>query len=340
MDPPIYFIHLSRRHDRLEAAKAKFDPDLWSRRRQVEAFDGRLPRDQLLDRLRALGGRPFPNWVITNASDPVLFRRPGTGVPYEGRLGTLHVPYNARWYMQPQTVGSVACGVSHHEAWRAVAEAPEPWAVILEDDQALPSAAVFRRFVADVDALGGFDVAYLFKMPAALTGPENKSNPRMLPLQWQFGAQAYAVSKAFAATLVELNILQCLTVPDEFMNWAYNPHGHPRREQWERCFGRPQPGKRAFVYVGKETVVDHLKTPSDLQHKDPAADAEAKATVVWLEEQLSEVQPSALAGGSTDVWVFIVASAICVWFIFIARRRNIYRHALRGVVGHGASHSA
>lgn len=340
MDPPIYFIHLARRRDRLEAAKAKFDPHLWERLRHVEAIDGRLPREQLLERLRALGGRPCPNWVISNDSDPVLFRRPGTGVPYEGRLGTLHVPYNARWYKQPQTVGSIACGASHHEAWRAVASAPEPWAVILEDDQALPSAMALSRFAADIEALGGFDIAYLFKMPAALMGQQNTSNPRMQPLRWQFGAQAYALSRTFAAALVEFNLPHCLTVPDEFMNWAYNPTGHPRHEQWERCFGRPQSGRRAFVYVGEETVVEHLKTPSDLQHKDPEADAEAKATVVWLEEQLGETPPRALADGSAEVWSAIAALAALVCLLLLWVRRQTCRRVFRGKVGHFSEHDA
>lgn len=341
MDPPIYFIHLSRRHDRLEAAKAKFDPHLWERLRQVEAIDGRLPKEQLLERLRVLGGRPCPNWVISNDSDPVLYRRPGTGLPYEGRLGMLQVPYNARWYKQPQTVGSIACGASHHEAWRAVASAPEPWAVILEDDQALPSASALSRFAADIEALGGFDIAYLFKMPAALMGPQNKSTPRMQPLRWQFGAQAYALSRTFAAALVELSLPQCLTVPDEFINWAYNPEGHPRREQWERCFGRPRSGRRAFVYVGEEeAVVEHLKTPSDLQHKDPGEDAEAKATVLWLEEQLSEAPPRVIAGEDAEVLAAIGALAVCIWLLLLTLRRQICRRALRGVVGHGSEHDA
>merc|ERR1711976_917149 len=108
-----------------------------------------------------------------------------------------------------------------------------------------------------------------------------------MPLHWQFGAQAYAVSRNFAKALVELRLPKCLTVPDEFMNYAYNPYGHPRREQWETCFGRPPPGRHAFVYVGPEPVVEHIDATSDNEFRDKAKDDAAKATVSWLEEQLN-----------------------------------------------------
>lgn len=333
----------------MQAVETGFDTHLWSRVRVVEGLDGSQPREALLDALRELPGRPCPDWVITNLSDPVLFRRPGTGEPFSGKLGTLPVPYNKRWYTQPQTIGSVACGVSHHMVWSKIAQGSEPWAVVLEDDQALPSAEAFDAFAREVEELGAWDIVYLFKMPAAILDEAPGGTPRLRPLRWQFGAQAYALSRRFARTLVGLRLPRCLTVPDEFMNWAYNPYGHPRREQWESCFGRPPAGRRAFVYVGTEPLVRHLKLPSDLELKDPEKDAEAKAVVAWLEARL---QSAGIAGAvemeshvptfgyawaaaiaSTSV---IVAAGLKAWRRGKCRRQlvSIWRHS------HGDGHDA
>lgn len=319
VQPPIYFIHLARREDRLESSKASFDQDLWSGLRFVEAVDGSAPRGELLATLSAHKAKPCPGWVIHNLSDPVLLRRPGTGHPFQGDFANRPVPYNIRWYTQQQTAGSICCGLSHHLAWSQIAEARDDWAVVLEDDQALPSADVFRQFVKDVNDLDEFDIVYLFKMQTALLGdPPSISTPRLQPLRWQFGAQAYAISKSFAQVLVRLRLTNCLTVPDEFLNYAYNPKGHPRHEQWERCFGKPPTGRGAYVYVSSDQLVKHLETggSSDNEISDARSRRDAKDTVDWLIHELNNKALDAETLGYPWAALLVIPLLALAWTIW------------------------
>eukprot|EP00747_Dinoflagellata_sp_TGD_P168028 gnl/TRDRNA2_/TRDRNA2_193531_c0_seq1.p1 gnl/TRDRNA2_/TRDRNA2_193531_c0~~gnl/TRDRNA2_/TRDRNA2_193531_c0_seq1.p1 ORF type:complete len:355 (+),score=43.55 gnl/TRDRNA2_/TRDRNA2_193531_c0_seq1:159-1223(+) len=296
--PPIYWIHLARRTDRLEAARGRSDPDAWTAIRVVDAFDAHVPREDLLERFRALGARPFPQWVIMNLSDPVLFRRPGTGKPFSGELGKRPVPYNVRWYCSQQTAGTLGSGISHREAWARVAAGPEPWAIVLEDDQALPSLSALVNLTKALVDLGSFDIVYLKKGSLALFGDEAQhgkskkreavvSEAKLRPLLWTFGAQAYVLSRSFAKVLLDLHFLRCLTAVDEVLGYAFNPDGHPRRERWADCLGQPPSDRHAWLYSSPEPVVVGLKSASD-NEPDPARFRSEQNVVDWLDEQLSE----------------------------------------------------
>merc|ERR1712232_285015 len=58
----------------------------------------------------------------------------------------------------------------------------------------------------------------------------------LVPLAFTYGAFGYAMSRNFAARLVQMQLPHCLIPVDDFLSFVYSPSRHPRTAHFQYCW--------------------------------------------------------------------------------------------------------
>lgn len=169
--------------------------------------------------------------------------------------------------------GALACAISHHRAWEAVAAGPAPWALILEDDALLTEPPA--RAVAVAGDLG-CDVLFANPRLAAWTDGAGAAQPLAQAIARGAGApgaDAYVLSREGAARLIAaLAELRVVCGVDWAMVWAgLDSRSLPARPAPELALLArllpPAPPRLTAQILTHPLVRPAPRTPSVLRHR-------------------------------------------------------------------------
>lgn len=133
-----------------------------------------------------------------------------------------------KWWRRPMKVGELACSLAHLALWRAIADSPHTFALILEDDAVLAS-----QFEGELDLtlqeLASHDPSWdLLYLGRRRWGRDSEVGlGRVVSPGYSACLHAYMLSSAGARKLIAADICRRMMPVDEFVPASISVHPRP-----------------------------------------------------------------------------------------------------------------